>query len=70
MVHITESYNKIYIHVHGLSKNKLNFFLKHLLISLQLKTCHIQSSPLHCLYTASNVYSSSRMCLCDSMQVS
>jgi hypothetical protein len=48
----------IYIYVCGLSKKKPNFFLKHLLISLQLKTCLLQSTTLHCLYTAS-VFSSS-----------
>jgi hypothetical protein len=41
-------------------KRNRTFFLKHLLISLQLnKTCLLQSTPLHCLYTASSVSSSS-----------
>jgi hypothetical protein len=44
----------------GLSKKKQNFFLKHLLTSLQFnKTCLLQSIPLHCLYTAPNFSSSS-----------
>jgi hypothetical protein len=46
-------------YIHGLSKMKPNFLFKHLLISLQLnKACLLQSTPLHCLYTASNVFSS------------
>jgi hypothetical protein len=43
-------------------KRNRTFFLKHLLIGLQLnKPCLLQSTPLHCLYTASNVFSSSGM---------
>jgi hypothetical protein len=39
-------------------KGNRTFFLKHLLISLQLnKTYLLQSTLLHCLYTASNVFS-------------
>jgi hypothetical protein len=43
------------IYICDLSKKKRTFFVKHLLISLQLnKTCRLQSTALHCLYTASN----------------
>jgi hypothetical protein len=48
------------MYIRGLSKRNPTFLLKLLLISLQLnKTCLLQSTPLHCLYTASNDFSSS-----------
>jgi hypothetical protein len=41
----------------SVQKETRTFFLKHLLISLQLnKTCLLQSTPLHCLYTTSNFF--------------
>jgi hypothetical protein len=44
-------------------KRNRTFFLKYLLISLQLnKTCLLHSTPFHCLYTASNVFSGSGTC--------
>jgi hypothetical protein len=53
--------NKLTIFVYVVCpKRNRTFFLKHILISLQLnKTCLLQRTPLHCLYTASKVFSSS-----------
>jgi hypothetical protein len=46
-------------HLHDLSKNKLNFLNKHLLISLQLnKTCLLQSTPSTVYYMASKAFPS------------
>ena len=46
----------IYIYIWEQSIKKLNFFFN-LLLYLQLnQTCHLQSTPLHSWYTASNVF--------------